>query len=97
MKTSDKLNYNMKIKLLSKEESDQLVDSFYKERLDWTTEQIIADAKFMKSMPDMGNTKYIIGEENWNNFFVWLTTSEAREQWNKTPYTLELAKHYTQK
>lgn len=87
----------MQIKILTKEESDALVESFYKERIQWTTEQIIADAKFMKGMPDMGNTKYIIGEENWNKFFEWLLTSEAKEQWILYTQTLPLARYFNWK
>jgi hypothetical protein len=87
----------MQIKILTKEESDALVESFYKERKCWTTEEIIADAKFMKGMPDMGNTKYITGEENWNNFFEWLSTSEAREQWNLYFGVSPLARYYAWK
>ena len=87
----------MQIKILTKEESDALVASMYKERMEWTTEEMIADAKFMKGMPDMGNTKYIIGEENWNKFFEWLTTSEAKEQWTLYTQTLPLARYFNWK
>jgi hypothetical protein len=80
----------MQIKVLTKEESDALVESFYKERKCWTTEEIIADAKFGLSLP---GTKYLLSHQ-YDGFFKWLETEEAREIWNKTPHTLELAKHY---
>jgi len=51
----------------------------------------------MRNLPDMGNTKYITGEENWNNFFEWLTTSEAREQWNLYFGVSPLARYYAWK
>ena len=51
----------------------------------------------MKGMPDMGNTKYIIGEDNWNKFFEWLSTSEAREQWNLYFGVSPLARYFNWK
>jgi hypothetical protein len=87
----------MKIKVLTEEESVQMrLKELEMKRL-WSREQIIADAKLFRSMPDMGNTKYIVGEENWQGFFKWLESNEAREVWNETPYTLELAKYYINK
>ena len=50
----------MQIKVLTKEESDALVESFYKERKCWTTEEIIADAKFGLSLP---GTKYLLSHQ----------------------------------
>ena len=87
----------MKIKVLTEEESVQMrLKELEMKRL-WSREQIVADAKLFRSMPDMGNTKYIVGEENWQGFFKWLETNEAREVWNETPYILTLAQYYTNK
>jgi hypothetical protein len=85
------------IKALTPEESAQMRLKELELRRLWSREQIINDAKLFRSMPDMGNTKYIIGEENWNGFFKWLESNEAREVWNKTPYILTLAQYYTNK
>lgn len=83
------------IKILTEAESAQRrLKELELKRL-WSREQIVADAKLFRSIPDMGNTKYIVGEENWNGFFKWLESNEARDVWNETPYTLELAKYYT--
>lgn len=87
----------MDLRILTKEESVELREKEKSERLQWTIEQIIQDAKFMKGMPDMGNTKYITGEDNWNKFFEWLSTSEAREQWNLYTSVLPLARYYAWK
>jgi len=86
----------MNIKILSKQESLEYWNKEKEERRKWTIDQIIQDAKFMRGMPDMGNTKYIIGEENWNNFFEWLKTEEAIKLWNEDPHTLPLAKYYSE-
>jgi len=85
----------MKIKILTKEESDALVESMYKDRMEWTTEELVADAKFMMGMPDMGNTKYILPNQ-YEDFYKWLEGEEAREQWTKSPYMTSLAKYYSE-
>lgn len=85
------------IKVLTEEESMQMRQRELELRRLWSREQIVDDAKLFRSMPDMGNTKYIIGEENWNGFFKWLESNEARNVWNETPYILTLAKYYTNK
>jgi hypothetical protein len=85
------------IKILTAEESAQMrLKELELKRL-WSREQIVAEAKLFRAMPDMGNTKYIVGEENWNGFFKWLESNEAREVWNETPYMLTLAQYYTNK
>jgi hypothetical protein len=80
----------MQIKILTKEESDALVESFYKERKCWTTEEIIADAKFGLSLP---GTKYLLSHQ-YEPFFKWLETDEAREQWDIIPQTQHLARYF---
>ena len=85
------------IKVLTQEESAQMRQKELEMKRLWSREQIIDDAKLFRSMPDMGNTKYIVGEENWNGFFKWLESNEARDVWNESPYILTLAKHYTNK
>ena len=84
----------MKLKILTSEESAQMRLKELETKKLWNIEQIIEDAKLFRSMPDMGNTKYIVGEKNWNVFFKWLETNEAKKVWNETPYTLQLAKYY---
>jgi hypothetical protein len=85
------------IKILTAEESAQMRLKELEIKRLWSREQIVADAKLFRAMPDMGNTKYIVGEENWNGFFKWLESNEAREVWNETPYILTLAQYYTNK
>ena len=85
------------IKILTAEESAQMRLKELEIKRLWSREQIVADAKLFRAMPDMGNTKYIVGEENWNGFFKWLESNEAREVWNETPYMLTLAQYYTNK
>ena len=85
----------MQIKILTKEESDALVASMYKERMEWTTEELVADAKFMMSMPDMGNTKYLLPNQ-YEPFYKWLESEEARKQWKESPYMTSLAKYYSE-
>lgn len=87
----------MKLKILTEEESSQLRFRELQTKRLWSREQIINEAKLFRSMPDMGNTKYIIGEENWIGFFKWLESNEARDVWNESPYILTLAKYYTNK
>ena len=54
------------IKILTEEESAQMrLKELEMKRL-WSREQIVADAKLFRAMPDMGNTKYIVVEDNWN-------------------------------
>ena len=83
----------MKIQILTQEESELLL----KEEMDmkrlWSREQIINDAKLMMSMPDLGNTKWVAFEDR-EEFYKWLESNEAWELWQKTPYTLQLAKHF---
>lgn len=85
------------IKILTPEETAEMRQRELEMKQLWSREQIVAEAKLFRAMPDMGNTKYIVGEENWNGFFKWLESNEAREVWNSTPYILELAKYYTNK
>jgi hypothetical protein len=85
------------IKLLTPEESAEMRQRELEMKRLWSREQIVADAKLFRAMPDMGNTKYIVGEENWNGFFKWLESNEAREVWNESPYILTLAQYYTNK
>lgn len=82
------------IKLLTEEESAQMrLKELEMKRL-WSREQIVADAKLMMGMPDMGNTKWVLQKDR-ESFYKWLESNEARDIWNETPYTLELAKYYT--
>lgn len=83
----------MNIRVLTKEESIELWEKEKSERREWTTEQIIEDARMMLSMPDMANTKYILSTQ-YDEFLKWLDSDEAREQWNILPKTLHLAKYY---
>ena len=80
----------MNIKILTKEESIEYWEREKSERSQWTTEQIIEDAKFGLSLP---GTKYILPHQ-YEDFYKWLETDEAREQWNELPRTQHLAKHY---
>jgi hypothetical protein len=83
------------IKVLTEEESVQMRLKEVAMRRLWSREQIITDAKLMMSMPDGGNTKYVLYNQR-EHFYKWLETNEARDVWMKTPYTLELAKYYSQ-
>lgn len=85
----------MNIKVLTAEESLEYWNKEKEQRLKWTTQEIIADAKFMLNMPDMGNTKYLLSED-YDAFYKWLETNEAKEEWNKDPFTLTLAKYYSE-
>jgi hypothetical protein len=80
----------MNIRVLTKEESIELWEKEKEERSQWTTEQIIEDAKFGLSLP---GTKYILTNQ-YEAFYKWLETNEAREQWNILPRTQHLARHY---
>jgi hypothetical protein len=80
----------MNLRVLTKEESIELWEKEKAERSLWTTEQIIADAKFGLSLP---GTKYILTNQ-YDEFFKWLETNEAREQWNILPRTQHLVKYY---
>jgi hypothetical protein len=80
----------MQIKILTKEESIQFLEKENQERREWSTEQIIEDAKFGLSLP---GTKYIL-QHQYEDFYKWLETDEAREQWNEIHRTEHLAKYY---
>lgn len=80
----------MQIKILTKEESIEYWEREKSERQEWTTEQIIQDAKFGLSLP---GTKYILPHQ-YEDFYKWLETDEAREEWNTLPRTEHLAKYY---
>jgi hypothetical protein len=82
----------MEIKILTKEESIQFLQKENQERREWSTEQIIEDAKFGLSLP---GTKYIL-QHQYEDFYKWLETDEAREQWNELPKTEHLAKYYSE-
>ena len=88
----------MNIKILTKEESQELNKIEIERKLLYTTEQIIEEARFLRyNIPDMGNTKYITGEENWIKFFDWLKTDEAMEQWKLYTSVLQSARYYAWK
>jgi len=80
----------MKLTILTKEESIELWEREKSDRRCWTTEQIIEDAKFGLSLP---GTKYILTNQ-YEAFYKWLETNEAREQWNILPRTQHLARHF---
>lgn len=80
------------IRVLTAEESQQLWEKEKQERSQWTTEQIIEDAKWGLSLP---GTKWILTNQ-YEDFYKWLTTDEAREQWNILPRTQHLAKYYSE-
>jgi len=80
----------MNLRVLTKEESIELWEKEKEERSQWTTEQIIEDAKFGLSLP---GTKWILTNQ-YEAFFKWLETNEAREQWNILPRTEHLAQYY---
>jgi hypothetical protein len=82
------------IKVLTAEESMEMRQKELEMKRLWSREQIVADAKLMMGMPDMGNTKWVLSEDR-EGFYKWLESNEAREVWNETPYILELAKYYT--
>ena len=82
----------MNIRVLTAEESIELWEKEKSERREWTTEQIIEDAKFGLSLP---GTKYILTNQ-YEAFFKWLESEEAREQWNELPRTEHLAKYYSE-
>ena len=80
----------MKLTILTAEQSMELWEKEKNERQQWTTEQIIEDAKFGLSLP---GTKYILPNQ-YEDFYKWLEGDEAREQWNILPRTEHLAKYY---
>ena len=80
------------IRVLTAEESQQLWEKEKQERSQWTTEQIIEDAKWGLSLP---GTKWILTNQ-YEDFYKWLETDEAREQWNIIPRTQHLAKYYSE-
>lgn len=86
----------MQIRILTAEQSMELWQKDKAERLLWTTEQIINDAKLMMSLPDGGNTKYVTSDR-YEAFYKWLETPEARNQWELLPRTLHLARYYSWK
>lgn len=83
----------MNIKILTKEESIEYWEREKLERSQWTTEQIIEDAKFGLSLP---GTKWILTHQ-YEAFYKWLETDEAREQWNIIPRTQHLCRYYSYK
>ena len=86
----------MNIRVLTAEESLEYWNKEKEERRKWTIDEILQDAKFMMGMPDMGNTKYILSTE-YEEFYEWIKTEEAMEQWNELPMTQHLAKVFADK
>lgn len=86
----------MKITILTAEQSMELWEKDKAEKLGWTTEQIITDAKWCMSLPSTGNTKYVLPSQ-YEEFYKWLETPEARNQWELLPRTLHLARYYSWK
>ena len=82
------------INILTKEQSEQLAKEAREQKLKFSIEEIINEAKFFQSLPEFGHTKYIVGKENWDNFFDWLTSKEAKEQWNIYTSILPLARYF---
>jgi len=86
----------MNIKILTAEESLEFWNKEKEERRKWTMEEILQDAKFMMGMPDMGNTKFVLARD-YEDFYKWIETPEAMEQWYELPMVQHLAKTYAEK
>ena len=86
----------MKIKILTAEESLEYWNKEKEERRKWTIEERIEDAKGMMSLPEMGNTKWVLSEDR-EAFYKWIESDEANEVWMELPMTQHLAKTYAEK
>jgi hypothetical protein len=86
----------MNIKILTAEESLEYWNKEKEARRKWTVQERIIDAKLMMSMPEMGNTKFVLPDDR-EGFYEWIQTDEANEQWNELPMTQHLAKVYAEK
>jgi viroplasmin and RNaseH domain-containing protein len=87
----------MKITILTKEESLAYLKEEQEIKCKYTTEQIIAEAEAMQMIPSMGNTQYVNGSEQWEAFYDWLTTGEAKAKWDKELNILSLARYFAWK
>ena len=83
----------MNIKILTAEESLEFWNKEKEERRKWTLDQIIRDARMMMSMPDMGNTKFVLSSD-YEDFYKWIETPEAMAHWQELPMVHHLAKTY---
>ena len=86
----------MKIKILTAEESLEYWNKEKEERRKWTIQERIIDAKGMMSLPEMGNTKWVLSEDR-EAFYKWIESDEANEVWMELPMTQHLAKTYAEK
>ena len=86
----------MKIKILTAEESLEYWNKEKEERRKWTIQERIIDAKGMMSLPEMGNTKWVLSEDR-EAFYKWIESEEANEVWMELPMTQHLAKTYAEK
>jgi hypothetical protein len=86
----------MNIKVLTAEESLEYWNKEKEERRKWTVQERVLDAKMMMSMPDFGNTKFVLSDDR-EGFYEWITTEEGNEAWMELPMTQHLAKVYAEK
>lgn len=86
----------MNIKILTAEESLEFWNKEKEMRRMWTIDQIVEDARMMMNMPDMGNTKFVLSKDM-DEFFQWIRTEEAMNEWKELPMTQHLAKVFADK
>lgn len=72
----------MKITLLTPEESLAYYNQVKEENKALTREQV---QEWAKSLPKglQGNTDYIIGQDKWEEFYLWILTDEGYSEWQK--------------
>lgn len=70
----------MNIKVLTPEESLEYWNKVREENKALGPAEI---EKWLKSIPQMGNTSYIIGEHKWKEFYEWIYTKEGKKQWQE--------------
>ena len=86
----------MKLTILSPEESKIEWERRRKENSFLFREQVQDWAmQLPKSM--VGNTDYIVGDENWNKFYEWILTDEGYEQWQKDLDMIDYIKSWNEK
>lgn len=84
------------IRVLTAEQSMELWEKEKSERLGWSTTQILVEARMMMSMPDMGNTKWVL-QSDAESFYEWIKSDEGRSEWNTLPKVQHLAMVYAKK
>lgn len=84
----------MKLTILTPEESLEYYNKVKEENSKLTREQV---REWAMNLPKgmQGNTDYLIGQKEWDEFYEWVLTDEGYQQWQKDLDIVGYIKNYS--